>query len=69
MRNLLFAASTLAVVAGASLSPAFALDPRVSGGQVWTNPEYYKQVTPYCGPYDKATRCFRSQSGQPPAAR
>jgi hypothetical protein len=63
MKTLLLSLTMVSLLAG-TVSPAFA-----QGGDTWVNREYYKQVTPYCGPYDKATRCFRSLSGQPPAAR
>ena len=73
MKKLMLSAATAALVAGAVLSPALAQPAGwgegVSNGQVWVNREYYKQVTPYWGPYDKATRCYRALSGQPPALR
>ena len=76
MRKLLLAASTLAVMAGAALSPALALDPNTNGAynpnangaySPNVNGAYYKTVTPYCGPYDEWYHCFRSLSGQPAA--
>jgi hypothetical protein len=68
MRKLLLAASTLAVMAGAALSPALAVDPNTNGAyNPNANGAYYKKVTPYCGPYDEWYHCFRSLSGQPAA--
>ena len=68
MRKLLLAASTLAVMTGAALSPALALDSNTNGANnPNVNGAYYKKVTPFCGPYDAWYHCFRSLSGQPAA--